>query len=394
MIFGIALFTVTTVLACIQQRYDSGSDFKASPINGGKEVEITEYVGNKFEVRIPKKIQNLPVTSIGSGAFAEKNVASVSIPNGVTSIEEAFQSCTSLASVSIPNSVTNIAGAFSGCTSLASVSIPNDVTNIAGAFSGCTSLASVSIPNNVTSIGDWAFYDCSSLTSITIPNGVTSIGNGAFVGSGLTSITIPNSVISIGDWAFENCSGLTSVTIPNSVTSIGDGAFSGSGLTSITIPNSVIEIGNYAFSDCSNLTSVTIGANVDSYFGDYDFLNAYYNNGKRAGTYTRPNTSSERWAYSGTSSGTSVTQTPSVTPQNDFQATHKVVTNDGSTLRLRNAPGFNASQIGSLNYGSHVMVLSTGEATVDSDGNRGNWTYVRTPDGTTGWCFGAYLQKL
>jgi tetratricopeptide (TPR) repeat protein len=89
----------------------------------------------------------------------------------------------------------------------------------------------------------------------------------------------------------------------------------------------------------------------------------------------------------------SVTQTPSITPQNDFQATHKVITNDGSSLRLRNAQGFNASQIGSLDYGSYVMVLNTGEAAVDNDGYRGNWTYVLTPNGRKGWCFGAYLQK-
>jgi len=80
--------------------------------------------------------------------------------------------------------------------------------------------------------------------------------------------------------------------------------------------------------------------------------------------------------------------------QNNFQATHKVVTNDGTNLRLRAAPGFNASQIGSLNYGSSVRLLETGASAVDSDGYRGNWTYVSTPDGKTGWCFGAYLQLL
>ena len=80
--------------------------------------------------------------------------------------------------------------------------------------------------------------------------------------------------------------------------------------------------------------------------------------------------------------------------QNTFQATHKVVTNDGSNLRLRDAPGFNSSQIGSLGYGSSVRVLDTGASAVDSDGNRGNWTHVATPDGKTGWCFGAYLHLL
>jgi tetratricopeptide (TPR) repeat protein len=84
--------------------------------------------------------------------------------------------------------------------------------------------------------------------------------------------------------------------------------------------------------------------------------------------------------------------TSDVLPENNFQATHKVVTNDGTNLRLRNGPGFNAAQIGSLEYGSYIKVLETGASGVDSDGYRGNWTYVITPDGRTGWCFGAYLQ--
>jgi hypothetical protein len=79
-------------------------------------------------------------------------------------------------------------------------------------------------------------------------------------------------------------------------------------------------------------------------------------------------------------------------PQNTFQATHRVITNDGTNLRLRSSPGFNGQQIGLLDYGSYVKILETGAQTVDGDGYRGNWVRVSTPDGKTGWCFGAYLQ--
>ena len=81
-------------------------------------------------------------------------------------------------------------------------------------------------------------------------------------------------------------------------------------------------------------------------------------------------------------------------PSNNFQATHKVVTNDGSGLRLRNASGINATVIGSLANGSLVKVLNTGASWVDNEGNRGNWTYISTQDGRIGWCFGAYLQSI
>jgi hypothetical protein len=78
--------------------------------------------------------------------------------------------------------------------------------------------------------------------------------------------------------------------------------------------------------------------------------------------------------------------------QNSFQATHRVITNDGTNLRLRNSPGLNGRQIGLLDYGSYVKVLEIGIQAVDGDGYRGNWVRVSTPDGRTGWCFGAYLR--
>ena len=77
-------------------------------------------------------------------------------------------------------SVTSIGSyAFEDC-GLTSVTIPNSVISIDnGAFYGC-SLKSITIPGSVTSIGDQAFYDCQNLTSVTIPNRVISFGYHAF----------------------------------------------------------------------------------------------------------------------------------------------------------------------------------------------------------------------
>jgi uncharacterized protein (UPF0248 family) len=281
-------------------QYDSESDFEIerdTNVNGG--VTITKYLGSKREVRIPLRIQNYPVTSIGGSAFANTSLTSVTIPNGVTSIGvNAFSDCVSLTSVTIPNSVINIEiSAFFGCRSLASVTIGNSVTSIGdGAFAWCTSLTSVTIPNSVTRIGDRAFSDCANLTAINLANanstyssqdGVLYNKNKTFLhtypaGRRVNSFTVPNSVTSIGVNAFSSCTSLTNVTIPNSVASIGDGAFAWCiSLTSVMFQGT-ISLGN--FSDNNPFPG--------------DLRAKFYATNSNYGTsgmYTRPNGSSGTW---------------------------------------------------------------------------------------------------
>ena len=235
--------------------------------------EITGYIGNDetiTDVRVPSTIDGLPVTSIGSKAFAEHSeLTSIILPDSVTNTgEEAFSGCTSLTNVNIPDGVTYIRShAFSGCSGLTSINIPDGIMSIGEkAFSGCASLTSVNVPDSVTYISYRAFKDCSGLTSINIPDGVTSIYEGTFSGcSSLTSIDIPDGVTSIGDWAFSSCNDLTSINIPDGVTSIGWYAFSGcSSLTSINIPDGVTSIYEGTFSGCSSLTNINIPDNVTS----------------------------------------------------------------------------------------------------------------------------------
>ena len=157
--------------------------------------------------------------------------------------------------------------AFFGCRNLTSITIPEGVTSIGDyAFNNCSGLTEITLPSTLTSIGAWAFQYCSSLTSVSLPSTLTEIGSVAFYGcTSLTEITIPESVTSIGFSAFQACEGLTSITIPDGVTAIGDSAFSGcKSLTSVTLPSTLTEIGEEAFLGCSSLTEITINGNITS----------------------------------------------------------------------------------------------------------------------------------
>jgi hypothetical protein len=274
-------------------------------------ITITGYTGPGGAVIIPSTIGSLPVTSIGERAFGWSTIlTSVTIPNGISSIEgEAFINC-SLTTVTIGSSVTNIGEqAFAGCTSLTSVTIPknvmsisteafrfctrltsltigNGVTNIGdSAFESCSSLPGVTIPDSVTSIGDYAFHYCSNLASVAIGNGVKIIGAQAFADcTSLSSVAIPDSVSTITDgmngwWAegvFSSCTSLTNVAIGRGVTNIGDNAFFGcANLAVVTMPGNVGRIGFHAFMGCTSLASVSIPGSVTNIANDYSFLAPY-----------------------------------------------------------------------------------------------------------------------
>jgi hypothetical protein len=75
--------------------------------------------------------------------------------------------------------------------------------------------------------------------------------------------------------ALASCGILTSITLPDSVTSIGDWAFeSGTNLAKVTIPASVYLIGDRAFESCPSLTGVYFKGNSPSLGGSEVFSGA------------------------------------------------------------------------------------------------------------------------
>ncbi|MBE5730325.1 MAG: leucine-rich repeat domain-containing protein [Clostridiales bacterium] len=275
---------------------EDGQSYYVADIGSAKDSDII----------ISPEYNNMPVTQIGSNAFADcDSIESITIPDSVTSIGYgAFSSCDSIESITIPDSVTTIGeSAFNSCDSLTDITIPNSVISI-----GAYAFSATQYFNNENNWEDEVLYIGRHLIQAkraisgdrTIKNGTMVIANSAFSScNSLENITLPSSVVVIGDEAFRGCSSLQNIVIPNLVTTIGRMVFSGcSSLENIgvleynnayksvdgvlyskdgkiliqyplaksasafAIPDSVTTIGMWAFSGCSELIGVTIPESV------------------------------------------------------------------------------------------------------------------------------------
>lgn len=190
------------------------------------------------EIVIPGYYNGKPV-KVSSFAFqGKKDITSVTVLDGVISIEEhAFNGCSKLASITLPDSVKTVKSyAFIYTAYYNTSSNWNSGTLYIGkhliessasgnyevksgtlciaelAFKNNTSILSIVIPDSVISIGESAFYGCKNLNSVKLSNGVVSIEESVFEGcEGLTSVIVGSGVASIGDRAFYNCKKLEEI---------------------------------------------------------------------------------------------------------------------------------------------------------------------------------------
>ena len=95
---------------------DTPAEFQYVKENGG--IIITKYLGKQTTVRVPDKIDNLPVIKIGENAFADCKVKSVTLPSSCQEIDWfAFYGCFALSSIYVSDTVTTIGyGAFDACS--------------------------------------------------------------------------------------------------------------------------------------------------------------------------------------------------------------------------------------------------------------------------------------
>jgi len=79
--------------------------------NSGR-ITITKYEGQATDVVIPERINNLPVSAIGNGAFANKRLTGVSVPDSLMYIGVGAFANNLLRDVSVHQSATIGEGAF------------------------------------------------------------------------------------------------------------------------------------------------------------------------------------------------------------------------------------------------------------------------------------------
>ena len=159
-----------------------------------------------------------PVTAIASQAFFNFSATSISIPEGVLSIDfYAFYSCAVAETITLPETLESIGfGAFTNCFALKNIEIPASAATLgADLFISCTSLKSITVSAgnpNFSSV-DGVLFNKDQKHLIAYPGGR---GGGYAVPAGTTNIDTN---------AFQFCSEVTSVTIPSSISELGNGAF-------------------------------------------------------------------------------------------------------------------------------------------------------------------------
>ncbi len=201
---------------------------------------LVGYEGNKSDLTLPESF-NGENYEIFRYAFAESDVESVILSEGVTSIGvQAFYNSKKLKHIHVSSGVKNIEpSAFRGCSELSSITVDEDNGIYAGVQNciidknnkmlvvGCKNSV-IPADGTVEIIGDSAFFACEGLESIIIPSGIKEIKASAFYGcTSLSNIVLGADLIKIGDSAFRNCTMLGSVELPASVNYIGKYAFDG-----------------------------------------------------------------------------------------------------------------------------------------------------------------------
>ncbi len=173
----------------------------------GTEAYVTGYTGEETEVTVANYYNNVPVTQIGTEAFADKNVTSVTLPDTIVSFGPGAFENTDIASITIPQRVTTIPDNCFRDSEFLTEIVFREGTEISVigsyAFAGCVSLRLASLK-----VQD-ASGDISSADNVSFPSTLTEIREGAFMGAAsVRRLYFPSSLQRLGNMAFADTNAL------------------------------------------------------------------------------------------------------------------------------------------------------------------------------------------
>lgn len=214
--------------------------------SNGSEIRINGFVGDSTEIVIPQSIDGIPVTMIGEKAFAETNITSVYIPEGVTQIgKEAFYDCEKLHTVSIPSTMTWIPiECFMGCRRLRTVIGMDHILQFGtNCFEYCRALKMELVFDRDVELY-WGAFSNTGITGVKFLSGKAKVEYCVFSDSSITYCYIDESC----DFTFEpystnskygtfyDCENLTTLVVPSSVTWFPEYLLNGCKLATIYAP--------------------------------------------------------------------------------------------------------------------------------------------------------------
>ena len=195
------------------------------------------------------------IKEIGSSAFGNSMIKSITIPANITKIHNgAFWGCRFCTSISV-DPRNPVYDSRNDCNAIIETATHKIIT-------GCIT---TDIPQDVVEIGERAFSRMPLPTFVAIPDNIQKIGENAFAGcEGIYQVFIPGSVKEIGAFAFSLCNSLNGVLMEKGIKKISSGTFSQcKNLNLIEIPEGVKKIDRSAFWNCSNLQYVSLPSSLE-----------------------------------------------------------------------------------------------------------------------------------
>ncbi len=195
------------------------------------------------------------VHEIGQFAFSRTDVISVTLPEGVRTIDYgAFYHCDRLLEVQLPTSVEKIEPfAFSETPW-----VEDFLSGKGGINNRLDERLNSSSGDFLVSGGALIAYRGTG-ENITIPSGVRIIAAEVFKGNTtIKTLAFPDTLISVGEGAFMGCSSLAEVSFGGNEEEILDRAFMGTGISVNDIPDRIKNVGVNAFDDIDSASGLNI----------------------------------------------------------------------------------------------------------------------------------------